>query len=126
MKKIIIIETIVVIFLGIIALTQAIGVSWSQEKILESCQPENIDYKSGDPYCLSINIERQTLGTKTFVKIAKKADPDGIYHGFNYPYSLNEQNMSEIKVIWSENGIELNTETGFSIRIPKESFIGGR
>jgi len=94
--------------------------------MLESCQPEDIDYQSWDPYCLWIKIDQKTLSSKTIVVIAKKEDPDGVFHVFDYPYSLNEKNVSEISVVWKKDGVEISSKNGFSMIIPKNSFIGGR
>ena len=126
MKKIVIIETIAVFFLGITILAQLIGFSWSRTEIYKSCQPESVDYQSWDPYCLWVYTEQETLGTKPLVVIAKKADPDGVFHGLYYPYVLNEQSVSEINVTWNESGVEIINSSGFTIKIPKKSFIGGR
>ncbi len=127
MKKYLIIETIVLLFLGAILLSQFLGISWEKETLFQSCQSENIDYQSYDPYCLSIIKETQTLNLKYYILVAKQADPN-YGHILNYPapqiVSYNE--LENLKINWTDQGIEMETYLNTKIFIPKKNFIGGR
>ena len=101
-----------------------------QGKILKRFkQPENIDYKSYDPYVVLIregNTQWRVLGwdQKTLhIHIVKSAD-------FNYGHTIELDitgvSAQDIDVLWEQEGIKLNTKSGHQLWIPKKSFIGGR
>jgi hypothetical protein len=105
---------------------QLFGFTLGHRKIFQSCQGEYIKYNSFDPYCLSVIKQTRPLGSKYIILISRK-DDDNYGHVLNYiPYPVNEEDISKMRVIWSEEGIEITFSTGHKLYIPKDQFIGGR
>ena len=96
--------------------------------ILKSVQPNNIQYKSYDPYVLRI-VEGRTLWAvvgwdKTkVVKITRSGDTD---YSHSIELDILGVDYNKTKVVWTKTGIELIFDTGHKLTIPKKSFIGGR
>ncbi len=127
MKKIIVVMSIFLFFFGIVIFSQLVGISWSKKEIFRSCQPNEINYQSSDPYCLSTIKQRQTLGSIYFIWVAKKIEPN-YGHAINYPnpHILSEQEFRDLKINWTAEGIEVEGYLNTKIFIPKKNFIGGR
>ncbi len=127
MKKTIVVLSIFLFFLGIVVLSQLIGISWNEEDIFTSCQPNEIDYESYDPYCVSIIRQRQTLNSRYYIWVAKQIEPS-YGHAINYPnpHITSEQELQDVKINWTDEGIEVETYLNTKIFIPKKNFIGGR
>src|SRR5690349_14879126 len=84
MKKIIVIEGIILFLLVMVILTHLLGIVWSSRAVVSSCQPHEVQYKSYDPYCVSIIKMQQTLGSRYFILVAKTIEPS-YGHVLNYP-----------------------------------------
>ena len=127
MKKVILIESIFLFFLGIIILAQLTGISWNRKEFITSCQPENIEYGSYDPYCVSITKEYQALNSEFYIWVAKKIEPS-YGHAISYPNpsAIDEQELQDTKINWTNEGIGIETYLNTKIFIPKKNFIGGR
>ena len=127
MKKITVIKNILLFFLGMIVLAQLTGISWHQKEFFKSCQPENINYNSYDPYCVLITKEYQALDSKFYIWVTKKDEPS-YGHIISYPNLnvIDEQELQDIKINWTNEGIEMETYLNTKIFIPKKNFIGGR
>ncbi len=127
MKKIILIERLVLFFFAAVLISAFLGISWSQDTVFSSCQPKEIDYKSFDPYCVSIIKQQQTFDSKYYILVAKEAEPSYGYV-LNFPASgfVSEMDLKYFKINWTDDGIELETYLNTKIFIPKKNFIGGR
>jgi len=103
------------------------GFTINNKKILQSCQGEYVKYNSFDPYCLTVFKQIQPLGSKYIIMISRKGDED-YGHKVNYLESdpVNEDDIAKIRVMWTNEGLELTYITGHKLYIPKERFIGGR
>lgn len=119
--------SIFLFLLGIAVFSQLIGISWNREEIFKSCQPSEINYESYDPYCVSIIKKRQTFNFKYYIWVAKKIDPS-YGHAINYPNSnvIYENEFQDVKINWTNDGIEVETYLNTKIFIPKKNFTGGR
>ncbi len=103
------------------------GFTILNKKILQSCQGEYVKYNSYDPYCLTVIKQVRPLGNSYIILISRKGD-ENYGHVINYldPFPLNDDEINTLRVIWSNDGIELTYASGHKLYIPKESFIGGR
>ncbi|MCK5490980.1 MAG: hypothetical protein KAI67_03990 [Candidatus Pacebacteria bacterium] len=127
MKKIILIESIFIFFLGIIILAQLTGISWNRKEFITSCQPESIKYNSYDSYCVSITKEYQALNSELYIWVAKEVDPSyGHVISYPNPSVIDEQELQDTKINWTNEGIEIETYLNTKIFIPKKNFIEGR
>ncbi len=131
MKKtsilIILSEGLLVAILLMVMITQAWGVSWSNEVLFRSTQGDYVKYHSFDPYCLSIVRQQQTLNGKYIIMISGKGIDD-YGHVLNYPDTgfIDEKTIDKTKVLWTAEGVEITFSTGHKLFIPKDSFIKGR
>lgn len=127
MKKIIIIESIILLSIVMLIFTHLLGISWSKKVLFTSCQPPEIQYKSYDPYCLSILELQLTFDSKYIISIAKKIAPE-YGHDIRYPApgSVSAKDLQSTITNWKDDGIEIETYLNTKIFIPKKNFIGGR
>lgn len=114
-------------FLILIIGAHVFGFTFANKTILQSCQGEYIKYNSFDPYCLSVIKQVRPLGNDYIILISRKGD-ETYGHVINYIETnlISEENIKKMRVIWSNEGIELTFAAGHKLYIPKERFIGGR
>jgi len=129
MKKTIII--IILLFLVFILLssllTQFFGVVWSKKELYKSVQPSDIDYESFDPYVLRIIKMQYTFYHDYIIFISSENNPD-YGHLIMYPSKeiFDQSEINDIKVHWTNKGINLELYLNTEIFIPKKNFIKGR
>lgn len=127
MKKFIFIESVILFILVIAVFFQLIGFSFSRKVIFTSYQPYEINYKSYDPYCISIIKQRQIFTLRYYIYITKKIEPSyGYIINYPDPFIIDEQELKNIKINWMKEGIEIETCLNTKLFIPKKNFIGGR
>ena len=124
--KFILFGSLIIFIMSVAAIifTQLIGITWLDEKVFTSCQPSQIKYNSFDPYCLYVIKQQQTLSSNYIIFIGKEVDPN-YGHTLNYPTTTIKQ-FDQLKVNWTNKGIDLETYNGTRLFIPKNNFIGGR
>ncbi|HEY4506264.1 MAG TPA: hypothetical protein VJJ24_02370 [Candidatus Paceibacterota bacterium] len=132
MQKYTIFKVILGVLLVGVVFTQMVGVVWSRKVLLTSCQPAEVTYDSFDPYCLTISKQRLSLGTRYVIWVAKQIEPS-YGHGLDYPevnrgfFSISsDDEISQTKVVWTSDSIELETPLNTKIFIPMKNFTGGR
>ena len=135
MKKIIIILFIIFFFIQSflqIILFAIIFMQWadfsiSDEIIYSEVQPDNIVFDSINSYSLYI-IRRQKLLDKDYnILISKDIEPS-YGHVINYidNYVISENDVTNTKLNWTNDGIEIHFPSGHILKVPKANFIGGR
>lgn len=119
--------SIFLFFLGTMVVSQLIGISWNNEKLFTSCQSNEINYESYDPYCVSIIRQRQTLNSRYYIWVATQIEPSYGY-AINYPNPdiVSDYEFQDVKINWTNEGIEVETYLNTKIFLPKENFIGVR
>ena len=120
------IQNITIFFLAIILLLQFSGLTFKNREIFQECQPQNINYQSFDPYCVTVFVEQKMLNKKTVLAISKKIDIYGVRHQLDYPYTIANADKPDIRITWNSDGVEISNSSSFKMNIPKSSFIGGR
>ncbi len=126
-KAIIIIQTILLFFFGGLILLHLMGIVWHSETIFTAHQPKGINYGSYDPYQISIIQQQRTLGSNYIILVSKSAETS-YGHVINYPatYVVNEKDMKNAIVNWTNDGVEIETYLNTRIFIPKKNFTRGR
>jgi hypothetical protein len=121
------IQLSIIIVAAIAVFTHLIGFVWTSDNIYTECQPENINYESFDPYCISIVKKQQTFNTRYHIWVAKEIEPSyGHAVNFPKPYNVDDEDLKDVEINWSSDGVEIKTYSDTEIFIPKKNFIGGR
>jgi hypothetical protein len=105
--------------------------------IAEWKQDASVQYKSNDPYYLSVvegNVDWSffLLGWERhyFIFVGRESGSPAYGHyiefSFHPGYEDLESHIKRSAVEWSEGGVTFNEASGHVLFIPKQMFIGGR
>jgi hypothetical protein len=108
----------------------------TERVVWQSCQPDDITYKSFDPYCLSVieitrPIDRFWLEQRRYYVFIGPGTGFPSYghvveHDFFPGQKDRDTYIRNCTVTWTIDGVTLEQESGHRLFIPKKSFIGGR
>lgn len=109
----------------------------SNRVIAEWKQVASVQYKSADPYYLSVvegNIDWSFFlpgwERHYFIFVGRESGRPGYGHyiefSFDPGYEDLESHIKRSTVEWSEGGVTFNEPSGHVLFIPKQMFIGGR
>lgn len=121
------IEGGVIFALVFLIVTQLIPFYWSTRNLFESCQPFELDYGSGGPYCLWLRERRKTFGRDYEIWVERPAKIAKPEYGYiiKYPH-FSVHDVEKMTAIWTLDGVELRTPEDNKIFIPKAAFTGRR
>ena len=121
---------------GTLIFSQIFSVHWYQKVLFKSCQPEQINYDSWGPYCLTVVKQKKTIGSDYFLRVTIEEYVDtmwGVQFAINYigkPGLLEGYNFQNVGVTWASNGVyyKIFEDSGvnYELFITKDHFIGGR
>ena len=115
------------LILIVLILIQFFGVVWEKEVLYKNIQPINVKYESHDPYMLRIIKLQYTFNHDYIILVSSKNNPD-YGHVLMYPGKniLGQFELDNIKIDWTQDGIDLELYLNTRIFIPKKNFTKGR
>ncbi len=135
-------RTLKILFLVLTSLGLALVLNFalhrtSNRVIAEWKQVAPVQYKSGDPYYLSVvegNIDWSFFlpgwERHYFIFVGRESGSPGYGHyvefSFHPGYEDLESHIKRSTVEWSDGGVTFNEPSGHVLFIPKQMFIGGR
>ena len=109
--------------------------SKSNRVISQWHQPQEVDYKSFDPYSFSviegaIDWKDLSFPRRHCLFIGRGTDAPSYGHYFDYTFHPGSEDIDEYigrsSVEWSANGLTFIEASGHRLFVPKAMFIGGR
>ena len=98
-------------------------------------QPKDIDYKSFDPYTLSIiegaiDWNNLSLPRRHYMYVGRGTEAPSYGHYLDYSFHAGfgdiDAHIGRSTVEWSAEGVTFIESTGHRLFVPKAMFIGGR
>src|SRR5262249_50975121 len=94
----------------------------------QDCQPDNINYGSFGPYCVSVLEGNLFEPYYLFFGRGNTAPSYGYY--FTFPFWFDTKDpvaeIRESKAEWKPEGVTFIAKWGNKLFVPKRAFIGGR